>query len=1550
MPQLMQPLQDVPDRPFRPVRITFCYFAFGLLWMLSSYFVEHHFSSGKDPHFLGLLVFRLSFALLSSFLLYALIYRLKTLPDIGKWQITPRNLSFVHFLFWIFWIVFIRLFTYFALDDLVLRGVFIYISGLILIGCTTFTLFLFLSSVQNWLDRNRQTFTRFTLQSGVYRTVLIILFLTLLIPFISFTILELLSPQVENNAFSELKMSAQIRALQLEGWLGEREYSTFLTLTSSSFIENVRKLEKNGDLVARTAILGQFESLKTAQQYRTLILFDTQRRPVVSIGPPMINPAEAQRQIKNAVQKSYEELYSKDTNRTDFIVPLYMKNTHKPLGWVFVILDQKKYLSSYLDHWSETTSDKQILLVEQKSKDTMLFRKDPGESGNSVIKVFRATNNGLSRAILAGGKKPGTLKGNTLYDETALAAWYPVKGTDWFAVIKIDQRNLMAPVRNLAFWFNLAFISILMIFGVILLFIWHVLQRSQILAADLREKQLLNNFYTLPFIGMGVLSVTLDKWIHFNDTLCDIFGYSREEFSKKGWLELCGQPCMEEHPILKALGRGDSTEFTEEKTFCRKNGETAIAEVHFRCVVASGGTSDYLVVTVEDITERKVAQSQIYRLSQLYATLSHCNQAIVHSRTEKELFEQICYGIVNYSAGRFKVAWIGLIDEQSGKVDMTVSHGIPDELIGSIQTMRIVTEFDSMKNNSPAAVALRENRALWIQDVHRTSLMTPWNELLEKMAVRSLAVFPLYQAGKPIGVLKVYSSEPDAYDDQSKNLLNEMANDLNFALDNFEREAVRKRTAKELEESERNYRQLYTERMQAEDEIRRLNQLYAALSQCNQSIIRCKNQQELFAQICHDIVEYGQMDFTWVGLLNRKTLDIVPVASAGDHQEYLKDLYINALPDHPAGQGPAGEVIRENRPVWMQDFINEPAMKNWRTHIRQFSWRSSAILPLHRNGHVIGAVFLYANVLNAFTDSSQRLLQELMEDIDFALEHFEKEEQLQLSAQIFAQSSEGIMLLDAGCNIVMINRAFTHITGYTENEVLGRNPKMLSSGQHDRNFYTTMWEAIEREGRWQGEIWNRRKNGAIYPEWLLIQTMRDAKNNLTHYIGTFTDLTERKETEEQVKWLAHFDPLTGLPNRTLLHIRSNLAISLAQRRHELLALMFLDLDNFKNVNDSLGHGIGDELLKQFADRLSTSVREQDTISRLGGDEFVLILPGTDTDGAAYLAERLLGIAARQYNIERHEINLTVSIGIAMYPTDGTDFDTLWRSADAAMYRAKQTGRNDYCFFTTEMQARSARTLQIDNALRRALERHQFSLVYQPQLSLDTNRIVGFEALIRWKHPQFGNIPPDEFIPIAESNGQIIPIGEWVLKTAVRQLRTWRDNGLYDFTISVNLSAVQFRHHRLPELVMNILDEAGVPPECLQLELTEGVAMENPIAAITVIEELRKKGINISIDDFGTGYSSLTYLKRFDLYSLKIDRSFVQDIPADTEDMAIVSAVISLAGSLDMRTVAEGVESREQLEFLRSRGCTEIQGYYLSRPLAADDVAAFLGNGYMKTKT
>ena len=1551
MTNLSTLFRDSPKSPYGPIRVTFYYFLFGLAWIFFTLFLKNFINEEQDPYIVSLLVNRLVFITLGSFFLYWLLKKVTILPSIRNHRLTPFSLACAHALFCLVWMAFVRTFAHFAINDYEQRVHFIFLSVVILVGFISSCIFLFLCSVQNWVDLNRSGSQTFTFKSSPYRIMLVFLAVTVAVPITSYAVIELMAPQIEKSSYADLEITAKIRASQLDGWLAEREHSTASTLQSVGFIQDVRKLEQGGgSKFVREAIEGRLESLMVAQQYRSMILFNSGDRILMSVGEKPKNMISVLNGIGKARNRTYEQLSLQDKQRNDFIVPLYSTKDHQYLGSVYVELDGEAYLSAYLNHWTTAATDRRTVLVEKNGDDYYLFRMMKSrDDGHFEIEKYSITNNSLGIALEKSGNLPGTIKGKTLENEVALAAWYPVRGTNWYAITKIDYRTLMAPMRTMAFFFNFAIITILMIVGIILLFVWYIMQRSQTVAMDLREKQLLNNFYTLPFIGMGILSVSMDKWIHFNDKMCEIFGYTRSEFDRMCWHDLTGFPCSEEQIGINALKDGTSDEFCEEKSLTRKNGDHAITEVHFRLVTKEDGTPDYLVVTVEDITERKRAEAEVYRLSQLYAALSHCNQAIVHSHTERELFEQICYGIVHYSDRRFSMAWVGLIDGESNKIDMVASHGVSLDLIEPFRKMRVITGFDNLEKDGPAALAIRQNQPVWIQNINDDPHLLPWMDLLNKMRIKSIAAFPLYQGGKAIGILKVYSSDFNAYDEQSQNLLVEMAGDINFALENFEREKIRQRTQAELEESENNYKRLYMERMQAEDEIQRLNQLYAALSQCNQSIIRCRNEEELFGQICSDIVEFGQMDMVWVGLVDRKTQDIVPAASAGEHRDYLNGLYINTLPDDPAGQGPAGLVVRENRPIWMQDFMNEPSMEHWREHIAHFNWQASAILPIHKKGHVIGAIFLYSNHLNAFTESSQRLLLELMEDIDFALQHFEKEEQLQLAAQVFSQSSEAIMLLDSCSNIVMINRAFTHITGYDEDEALGKNPRMLASGQHDRDFYSAMWESIEKEGRWQGEIWNRRKNGSIYPEWLLVQTMRDSQNEVTHYIGTFTDLTERKETEERVQWLAHFDPLTGLPNRTLLHIRSNLAISLAHRRHEPLALMFLDLDNFKNVNDSLGHGIGDELLKQFSERLKNAVRDQDTISRLGGDEFVLILPGTDTDGAAYLAERILTIAAQQYNVERHEINLTVSIGIAIYPTDGMDFDTLWRSADAAMYRAKQNGRNDYCFFTTEMQARSTRTLQIDNALRRAMEREQFSLVYQPQLSLDNDRIVGFEALIRWKHPQFGNVPPDEFIPIAESNGQIIPIGEWVLRTAVSQLKTWQDQGHRDFTVSVNLSAVQFRHPRLPELVMNILEEAGVEPRYLQLELTEGVAMENPLAAIAVIDELHKRGIRISIDDFGTGYSSLTYLKRFNVYSLKIDRSFVRDLPADSEDMAIVSAVISLANSLGMRTVAEGVETREQLEFLHSKGCTEIQGYHLSRPLIVEKVEEFLMQ-YMQKET
>ncbi|WP_292430507.1 diguanylate cyclase, partial [Methylobacter sp.] len=428
--------------------------------------------------------------------------------------------------------------------------------------------------------------------------------------------------------------------------------------------------------------------------------------------------------------------------------------------------------------------------------------------------------------------------------------------------------------------------------------------------------------------------------------------------------------------------------------------------------------------------------------------------------------------------------------------------------------------------------------------------------------------------------------------------------------------------------------------------------------------------------------------------------------------------------------------------------------------------------------------------------------------------------------RIFAtafQTQEGIIVTDANQIIVRVNQAFTNITGYSPEEAIGKKPSILKSGHHDSSFYRTMHETLHREGYWQGEILDRHRDGHIYPKWLTITAVKDSDDKTTHYVANFSDITERKRAEEHIYYLANFDPLTGLPNRAQLNDHLKYALSLAKRSNGHLALMFLDLDHFKDINDSLGHSVGDILLIELANRLRMALREEDTVTRLGGDEFILLLPGIDATGAAHVAQKLLDAIAESYRIEHYDLTLTASIGIALYPEDGRDLETLSKSADTAMYLAKQEGRQCYRFFTPGMQARSARNLRLVNALRHALEQEQLQVYYQPQVSMRDGIIIGAEALLRWQHPELGMVSPAEFIPVAEGSGLILPIGEWVLRCAMRQAKAWMDEGLGPLIMAVNLSAVQFRHPDLPELVTRILDEEGLPPEYLELELTEGVA-------------------------------------------------------------------------------------------------------------------------------
>ncbi len=551
------------------------------------------------------------------------------------------------------------------------------------------------------------------------------------------------------------------------------------------------------------------------------------------------------------------------------------------------------------------------------------------------------------------------------------------------------------------------------------------------------------------------------------------------------------------------------------------------------------------------------------------------------------------------------------------------------------------------------------------------------------------------------------------------------------------------------------------------------------------------------------------------------------------------------------------------------------------------------------------------------------------------------EEAVKLAARVFECAQESIILTDAKTHIVSVNPAFLEMTGYEAAEVLGKTPSMLSSGRHSAAFYEAMWRSINSEDKWHGELWNRRKNGDEFPVWVRISVYRDATGNICNYVGVATDITERHAAQESIRQLAYFDPLTQLPNRRMLEDRVRQALASAEREGKQSALLFIDLDQFKTINDSLGHSAGDQLLIEVARRLQACVRRMDTVARLGGDEFVVLLTEVTQQGAGDVARKILDVVARSFQFNEHELGVTPSLGISIYPQDGRDFETLLKHADTAMYRAKDAGRNAFQFFTQEMNAAALERLMLENSLRQGLERGEFILYYQPQIDVRSGCIVGAEALVRWRHPKIGLVPPGKFIPAAEISGLIVSIGEWVLRESCRQNRAWQDAGLPAITIAVNISSLQFRGGQLEANVRSVLAETGMPANYLELELTEGILMGGADETVETLRRMSDMGVKLAIDDFGTGYSSLSYLKRFPIDKLKIDQSFVRDIVHDPDDRAIANAVISMGHSLRLSVIAEGVEQQQQLEILINEGCDEVQGYYFSAPLPANEFSEVL---------
>ncbi|GAB4274722.1 MAG: hypothetical protein Kow0065_22920 [Methylomicrobium sp.] len=549
--------------------------------------------------------------------------------------------------------------------------------------------------------------------------------------------------------------------------------------------------------------------------------------------------------------------------------------------------------------------------------------------------------------------------------------------------------------------------------------------------------------------------------------------------------------------------------------------------------------------------------------------------------------------------------------------------------------------------------------------------------------------------------------------------------------------------------------------------------------------------------------------------------------------------------------------------------------------------------------------------------------------------------QLELASLAFKFSREAVFVTDADQKILSINEAFTRITGYEAEEALGRTPRLLKSHRHNAEFYREMWRQIQTQGYWQGEIVNRKKNGDIYSEWMSISEVTAPSGELTGYLAVFMDISEQKQAQERIQYLAHHDTLTGLPNRTLLRDRFELAVAYAKRQGTKVGVIYLDLDHFKNINDSLGHQIGDLLLVDVAHRLRNCVRDIDTVSRLGGDEFLLILNHIHNgDNIVEICSKIQQALLPSFRIEGSDLSVSCSVGACLYPDDGNDFDLLLKLADIALYQAKGDGRSNYKLFTPEMNLRVMRRQRLETDMRHALTNKGFYLEYQPQFENGSLRLLGVESLLRWRHPDLGPISPAEFIPIAEDCGLIVELGHWVMHQACAQAKQWYDRGL-GLRVAVNVSYAQFVRNNLLQLVIDALRDSGLPPHCLELELTESILVADPENVLKIVKEIKALGVCFAIDDFGTGYSSLSYLKRFPVDKLKIDQSFIRDIPGDKEDEAIVTAIIGLAHSLQIESIAEGVETQQQIDFLIEHDCRQLQGYRLSRPLSAGQIESLL---------
>lgn len=1138
-----------------------------------------------------------------------------------------------------------------------------------------------------------------------------------------------------------------------------------------------------------------------------------------------------------------------------------------------------------------------------------------------------------------------------------------------------------------------------------------------IVVEDITDRKATEESYRVTFdhAPVGIMHNSLDSRIlHVNPKLCEILGYTREELLTMSLADIIPPDGrgIEQAKFLEPMLAGKMENFSSERPFIRKNGSIVWVNRHISLVRDAAGQPLYFLRTIEDISEKKSMQDQLARERQLLRTvidtipdrifvkdreghfllqnaanlkalgLDRHEDVLgktafdIYPRALAEQWDAEDHAIIESGApllNRERRTCFGNAEKRQQETRWHLTSKIPlQDAKGRIYGIACINH--DITDQKRAEIKLR-NAQEKLQTAIRSAHIGLWDWDLKTNSVvysaewKSQLGYAVDEVDDSVGAAKNLMHPEDI--GKTFELIDQC---VCGATPDFETEF-------RMRHKDGSYRWMLsqgrvhldaegkpdrfvgghidiTDRKRAEQQIRRLNQLYSTLSQTNAAIVRIKSRDELFNSICRIAVEQNQFALAWIGLIEPATGLIRPAAFAGTANKYLEGLHISTDAGVPEGRGPGGIAAREGRTVVCNDIPSDPSMAPWHGREQAAGIHSVTSLPLKIAGTTIGVLTFMAGETGFFDDALITLLGEMAEDISFALDNLDLETKHQQTEKALLDSDEKFRELaknipqlfwmtDAEQKAtIYASPAYETISGRPVSE-LETEPRAWLKAIHEEDRDRVQLARRERAPLGTYDIEYRVLNTRGGIRWIHDRAfpVRNAEGHFYRIAGIAEDITERKLAEEQLANLAHYDSLTGLPNRVLFRDRLHQAAAQARRNHWMLGVLFLDLDRFKLVNDTLGHACGDLLLKEVANRLNSCLRPTDTVGRLSGDEFAVILSELAApQNAGYVAQKILDALAAPFHLEGSEVFVTASIGITLYPSDSESIDTLIRDADAAMYSAKAAGRNNYQYYTAEMNAQTTEKLQLETGIRRALERNELLLHYQPKIDIRSGRISGLEALLRWQSPEHGLVSPAQFIPLLEETGLIVPVGEWVTRAACAQLQAWRKAGLPAVSVAINLSARQLRQQGYARVLEQALRDFDIDPELIRVEITESSLMENPEQAILVLQALKALGIRLEADDFGTGYSSLSYLKRFPLDALKIDRSFVRDITTDEDDAVIAQTIITLAHSLGLKVVAEGVETEAQLAFLGAHQCDEAQGYLFAKPMAAEACAALLATG------